>query len=84
MLSNLCEFAHSIVPPEFEPQMEALSSKTLDEGQELMLSCRIRRRANPGSRIYWEKDGRALVNYGNVSINSDTSTLPSSLERDKC
>ncbi|KAH9285003.1 Inactive tyrosine-protein kinase 7 [Echinococcus granulosus] len=49
-------------PPEFEPAKE---SQTLDEGEPLMLSCQIRRRAIPGSRIYWEKDGRPLVNYGN-------------------
>ncbi|VDM31081.1 unnamed protein product [Hydatigera taeniaeformis] len=49
-------------PPEFEPAKE---SQTLDEGEPLMLSCHIRRRSIPGSRIYWEKDGRPLVNYGN-------------------
>uniref|UniRef100_A0A5K3ETF9 Ig-like domain-containing protein n=1 Tax=Mesocestoides corti TaxID=53468 RepID=A0A5K3ETF9_MESCO len=49
-------------PPEFEPAKE---SQTLDEGEALLLSCHIRRRAIPGSRIYWEKDGRPLVNYGN-------------------
>ncbi|VDN98461.1 unnamed protein product [Rodentolepis nana] len=49
-------------PPEFE---QAQESQVLDEGQSLILSCHIRRRAHPGSRIYWEKDGRPLVNYGN-------------------
>ncbi|VDK81680.1 unnamed protein product [Dibothriocephalus latus] len=50
-------------PPEFEPQQDP-PSQTLDEGESILLSCRIRRRAIPGSRIYWEKDGRPLVNYG--------------------
>lgn len=50
-------------PPEFESQHDP-PSQTLDEGESILLSCGIRRRAIPGSRIYWEKDGRPLVNYG--------------------
>lgn len=61
------------VPPEFEPAKE---SQTLDEGEPLMLSCHIRRRSIPGSRIYWEKDGRPLVNYGNVSSSTLRSCSP--------
>lgn len=52
---------------------ESLSPQTLDEGEPLTLSCHIRRRAIPGSRIYWEKDGRPLINYGNVSIHMFTA-----------
>ncbi|VDL94933.1 unnamed protein product [Schistocephalus solidus] len=64
---SLLAFNLPLVPPEFESQHDP-PSQTLDEGESILLSCGIRRRATPGSRIYWEKDGRPLVNYGKCIV----------------
>ncbi|KAF6773068.1 hypothetical protein AHF37_08383, partial [Paragonimus kellicotti] len=67
------------VPPEFiQPQSHVEHS--FDEDDATTLHCGIKRRAFPGSIVYWEKDQRVLKKYTTNSLiledNGETLRFP--------
>ncbi|CAL8072158.1 unnamed protein product [Calicophoron daubneyi] len=63
-------------PPEFH-QPQTHEEHSFDEDESVTLDCGIKRRSDPGSIVYWEKDQRVLKKYTNslMLLEDDGETL---------